>query len=202
MHFRAASGSASSIARALGARPALIICDEPTSSLDVSVQAQILNLLKDLRDRDRALAAVHQPRPRRRRQMCDRVAVMKAGQDRRAADAETLFATPHASLHPGVAVARPDARPHRPDETGPPAPSLETSEWPISSSPTASSITVDPHRRVIEDGAIAIEKDRIVAIGTTADILARASAPRRSSTPSTMTVMPGLIDGHAHAGTA
>lgn len=60
-------------------------------------------------------------------------------------------------------------------------------------------VTVDGERRVIEDGAVAITGDRIVAVGPTAEILSAHSAPRTVDARG-KAVLPGLIDAHAHAG--
>ncbi len=60
-------------------------------------------------------------------------------------------------------------------------------------------ITMDPTRRIIEDGAVAITGNRIVDIGTSSEISARHAALRIIDAAG-KAVMPGLIDGHAHAG--
>ena len=106
------------VARALALNPQLVVCDEPVSALDVSVQAQILNLLQDLQQKfgltylfiSHDLSVVEH--------ISDRVAVMYVGKLVESAATTELYINPQASVHRSVALGCPQARPalaHRTD---------------------------------------------------------------------------------------
>ena len=82
------------IARALALEPRILVADEPVSALDVSVQAQILNLLKDISRRRKLSVLFISHDFAVARFLCDRIAVMYQGRLVESAPAEELFSNP------------------------------------------------------------------------------------------------------------
>jgi oligopeptide/dipeptide ABC transporter ATP-binding protein len=82
------------IARALACKPQFIVCDEPISALDVSIQAQIVNLLEDLQDAENLTYLFISHDLKIVQHICDRVAVMYLGRIVELAEAKTLYRTP------------------------------------------------------------------------------------------------------------
>jgi oligopeptide/dipeptide ABC transporter ATP-binding protein len=85
------------IAMALACEPELLIADEPTTALDVTIQAQILDLMRNLRDETGTAIVLITHDLGVVAEMCDRVAVMYAGEIVEQTDVTTLFREP---LHP------------------------------------------------------------------------------------------------------
>jgi peptide/nickel transport system ATP-binding protein len=97
------------VARALAVNPKLIVCDEPVSALDVSVQAEVLELFEEIRVRLRPAMLFITHDLRVAAQICDRVAIMRRGEIVEEGPTSAIFAAPRHAYTQELLAAVPGA---------------------------------------------------------------------------------------------
>ncbi len=101
------------VARAIALDPVLVIADEPTAGLDVSVQGEVLNLLNDLRDRMGLSMLIITHNLHVVRQIADRMAVMYLGRFVEQGETEAIFTTPRHPYTAALLSANPEPDPDK-----------------------------------------------------------------------------------------
>lgn len=101
------------VARAIALEPELVIADEPTAGLDVSVQGEVLNLMNDLRDRLGLSMLIITHNLHVVRQIADRTAVMYLGRFVEQGPTEDIFTRPHHPYTAALLSANPEPDPDR-----------------------------------------------------------------------------------------
>lgn len=106
------------VARAIALQPDLVICDEPVSALDVSIQAQILNLMRDLQKKYNLTYIFISHNLSVVKHLCDRIAVMYLGHIVELADKKSLFDNPAHPYTKALLAAIPVPDPDVPSMVG------------------------------------------------------------------------------------